>query len=114
MPFEIIIIVSLIIVAIILAVVYFRKYGSHTIQPRSLVDRVTIGMTEHEMISIMGENYTKSLLKNSRIKYEYLFQNAHSVGSYCFGINSRKYYGAAKAVIYCKNGYVEEVKSYNI
>ena len=74
---------------------------------------VTIGMSEKEMLSIMGEGYNRSLLKNNRVKYEWRI-NASSVGSSYNGTSFRSYSGVKKVTIYTKDGYVEEVRPYNV
>lgn len=74
---------------------------------------VEIGMSEDEMLSIMGKGYNRSLLKNNRVKYEWRI-NASSYGTSYKGVSSRTYTGVKKVTIYTKNGYVEEVKPYNV
>ena len=74
---------------------------------------VKIGMSEQRMLSIMGQGYNRSLLKNNRIKYEWRI-NASSYGSSYKGFSTRSYSGVKKVTIYVKNGQVEEVKPYNV
>ena len=74
---------------------------------------VEIGMTDHEMLSIMGEGYSRGILKNNRVKYEWRI-NAKSYGSSFKGVSVRSYTGVRKVTIYTRNGYVEEIKPYNI
>ena len=74
---------------------------------------VTIDMPEQEMLSIMGGGYSRSLLKNNRVKYEWRI-NAVSFGRSYNGFNIRSYSGVKKVAIYVKDGYVEEIKPYNI
>ena len=74
---------------------------------------VEIGMPEEEMLDIMGEGYNRSFLKNNRVKYEWRI-NATSVGSSYKGTSFRSYSGVKKVTIYTKNGFVEEVKPYNV
>ena len=62
---------------------------------------------------IMGEGYNRSFLKNNRVKYEWRI-NATSVGSSYKGTSFRSYSGVKKVTIYTKNGFVEEVKPYNV
>ncbi len=64
---------------------------------------VEIGMPEEEMLDIMGD----------RVKYEWRI-NATSVGSSYKGTSFRSYSGVKKVTIYTKNGFVEEVKPYNV
>ena len=71
------------------------------------------GMPESEMLSIMGSGYSRNLLKNNRIKYEWRI-SAISHGSSFKGYSVRSYTGVKKVSIYVKNGYVEEVKTLNI
>ena len=70
-------------------------------------------MKESEMLSIMGGGYNRSLLKNNRIKYEWRI-NATSTGVSNRGVSSRSYSGVKKVDIYTKDGYVEEVRPYNV
>ena len=74
---------------------------------------VKIGMSEKEMLDIMGVGYNRSFLKNNRVKYEWRI-NATSVGSSYKGISFRSYSGVKKVSIYTKNGFVEEVRPYNV
>ena len=75
--------------------------------------KVKIGMSKTEMLSIMGRGYSKSLLKNKRVKYEWRI-NAISYGSSYRGVSHRSYSGVKKVSIYTQNGYVEEVRAHNI
>jgi len=72
-------------------------------------ERINVGMDEGTMLSIMGKGYNKSSLKNDRIKYEWRI-NASSYGHNGF----RTYTGVKKVAIYVKNGFVEEIKPYNV
>lgn len=74
---------------------------------------IEIGMSEQEMLRLMGDGYNKSLLKNNRSKYEWRI-GATSTGYYGGGVSFRKYSGVKKVDIYVKNGFVEEVKPYNV
>lgn len=74
---------------------------------------IEIGMSEKEMLSIMRSGYSRSLLKNNRIKYEWRI-NAKSYNSSFKGASVRNYTGVKKVTIYTRNGYVEEIKSYNV
>ena len=74
---------------------------------------VEIGMSENNMLDIMGDGYNRSLLKNNRIKYEWRI-NAKSYGTSYKGVSARTYYGVKKVTIYTKDGFVEEVKPYNV
>lgn len=72
-------------------------------------EMIEIGMTEAEMLDIMGTGYTISKLKNNRTKYEWRIK-ASSYGQNGF----RTYSGVQKATIYCKDGIVEEIKGFNL
>lgn len=63
---------------------------------------VTVGMKKEEMLTIMGNGYSKSLLRNNREKYEWRI---------LFGSGS---YRVIKVDIYVKDGYVEEVRPFNL
>ena len=75
--------------------------------------RIELGMTEDEMLKIMGKRYNRSLLKDNRKKYEWRI-NASSTGTSYGGVHQRSYSGVKKVDIYVKNGMVEEVRPYNI
>ena len=72
-------------------------------------EQVSLGMTEAEMLKIMGKNYNKSSLKNNRFKYEWRYSNGVSASYH--GI--RAYSGVSKVDIYINNGVVEEIRPYN-
>lgn len=74
---------------------------------------INIGMPENEMLEIMGGKYNKSSLKNNRAKYEWRI-NATSTGINSNGVSTRSYSGVSKVDIYTWNGYVEEIKPYNV
>ena len=63
---------------------------------------IEIGMMEKEMLDIMGDGFDRSLLKNNCIKYEWRIN-----------VNSR-HSRVKKVAIYTKDGFVEEVKPYNV
>ena len=75
--------------------------------------KVSIGMSETEMLAIMGGGYNKSLLKNNRSKYEWRI-NATSSGYSSHGFSTRSYSGVHKVTIMVKDGLVEEVRPYNV
>ena len=66
---------------------------------------INIGMSENQMLNIMGKGYTRNILKNNRIKYEWR-------------INASTYKGVRtnvrKVSIYTKNGKVCDVTTHNI
>ena len=70
---------------------------------------IQIGMSEQDMLDIMGDGYSRSLLKDNRIKYDWrvTFSNYNS----STGVGSLLNSGVS---VYTKDGYVEEVKPYNI
>ena len=70
---------------------------------------IQIGMSEQDMLDIMGDGYSRSLLKDNRIKYDWrvTFSNYNS----STGVGSLLNSGVR---VYTKDGYVEEVKPYNI
>ena len=74
---------------------------------------IEIGMPEDEMLDIMGEGYSRSLLKNNRVKYEWRI-NATSYGSSYNGSSTRTYSGVKKVTIYTVNGFVESILSHNV
>ncbi len=72
-------------------------------------EMIEIGMSERDMLEIMGNGYTLSKLKNNRKKYEW------KISASSYGRNGyRTYYGVQKATIYCKNGMDEEVRGTNL
>lgn len=103
---------GLCIFAIIVMFVAMGKMKQKQDQLRRYWD-IEIGMSEDEMLDIMGEGFNRSLLKNGRTKYEWRI-NATSYGHYTKGFSTRTYSGVHKVTIYTKNGLVEEVKSHNV
>lgn len=77
---------------------------------------IYLGMSEYEMLKIMGPGYNKSLLKNNRVKYEWRINGSSHGSSYGYG-RYRSYHstytGVSKVDIYVKDGLVEEVKPFN-
>ena len=71
---------------------------------------IQIGMPEQDMLDIMGDGYSRSLLKDNRIKYDWrvTFSNYDSSKGTSFILLH------SGVSIYTKDGYVEEVKPYNI
>lgn len=59
-------------------------------------ERITIGMAENMMLSIMGGNYTRSLLKDNVTKYEWRI-SASILGYHNKGLYSRSYFGTSIA-----------------
>ena len=72
-------------------------------------EQVSLGMSEAEMLKIMGKKYNKSSLKNNRFKYEWRYSNGVSASYH--GV--RAYSGVSKVDIYINNGVVEEIRPYN-
>ena len=72
-------------------------------------EMIEIGMSEREMLEIMGSGYTLSKLKDNRTKYEWRIK-ASSYGRNGY----RTYSGVQRATIYCRNGVVEEVRGMNL
>ena len=89
---------------------------SHSIQKsqKNRIESIELGMSEDEMLGIMGKGYNKSLLKDGRVKYEWRYSNESSTGYSYAGVSTRKYHGVRKATVYCKDGFVEEVKPFNM
>lgn len=110
-----IIIYTFVITAIvcILIIALAFSIGNKKVKQLKKYWEIEIGMSEYEMLDIMGNGYNRSLLKNNRAKYEWRI-NASSYGSSYNGVSVRNYSGVKKVVIYTKDGYVEEVKPYNI
>ena len=105
--------IGALIIVVVYAFIAALNTGKKRIEQLQKYWDVKIGMTESEMLNLMGEGYNRSLLKNNRIKYEWRI-NASSYGSSYKGISSRYYSGVKKVDIYVKNGIVEEVKPYNV
>ena len=106
------VIIALVLIILGSTVIAIYIHNSRIDQLESYWD-IEIGMSEDEMLSIMGEGYNRSLLKNNRVKYEWRIE-ATSYGSSYKGMSARSYSGVKKVTIYIKNGYVEEVKPYNV
>ena len=95
---------------------YFRKALEKQKRKLEQLQRyiaIEIGMSETEMLSIMGNGYNRSLLTNNRKKYEWRIE-AQSFGTSHKGNSIRAYSGVKKVSIYTRNGYVDEVKPYNV
>ncbi len=88
-----------------------RKNKKKTKQLRKY-ESITLGMSEADMISVMGKGYNKSLLKDNRTKYEWRI-NGVNVRASRKGYQSSVYTGVSKVDIYCKDGLVEEVRPFN-
>lgn len=99
-------------IAIIIFVLKLINIASKDAQLKRYT-RITLGMSEAEMLSIMGGGYNKSLLKNNRVKYEWRI-NATSTSHSSGGIRYGSYKGVQKVDIYLKDGFVEEVRPYNV
>ena len=105
-------IVAAIVIAILLASIPSIIRRNRIKRLRRYWD-VRTGMSEDEMLSIMGPGYDRSILKNNRVKYEWRV-TAVSHGSSSHGFSSRVYSGVKKVAIYTTNGIVEEIKPYNV
>ena len=102
------------IFVLILVAVFCYAESSRRNDQRDKVDSIYLGMPEKEMLLILGTNYNRSLLKNGRTKYEFRFSESGSFGVYGNGMSMRTYHGVRKVTIYCKDGFVEEVRPYNV
>lgn len=111
--------VRLIVVFVVLAVITILidvAMGLTIIRKREKLRRyqkVEIGMSENEMLDIMGDGYNRSLLQNNRVKYEWCMK-ASSAAYYDRGVSTRSYSGDRKVDIYVKDGYVEEIIPDNV
>ena len=103
--FQIILLFAIFIISCIIAVVVY------IIQHRQLkrYEQIYIGMSESQMLSIMGGRYNVSSLRNNRKKYEWRI-NSYSYGQHGY----RSYSGVKKVDIYLKDGHVEEIRPYNV
>lgn len=106
-------VMAAVIILIIIIAVAVGAGAKEKVQQLQRYWDVEIGMPEEVMLEIMGGGYNRSLLKNGRTKYEWRI-NATSYGSSYKGISTRSYSGVKKVTIYTKNGYVEEVKPFNV
>jgi hypothetical protein len=70
-------------------------------------ERIKLGMSEEEMLSIMGKGFSKCSYADGTVVYEYLFSNATSRRSGSFRI----FYSARRTLIFCYDGKVEAVKT---
>lgn len=84
---------------------------------------VYIGMSESNMLEIIGGGYAKSSLKNNVTKYEWRINGSSHTTSrpanrpVNYGgvhIADTQYSGVKKLDIYVKDGLVEEIRPYNI
>ncbi len=112
-------IIIVVIICMLLSAISLRLYSVSWSNKKKKLEqlqrywKIETGMTEYEMLSIMGSGYNRSFLKNNRIKYEWRL-NAESHSSSYNGFSVRIYSGVKKVEIYVKDGLVEEVKPYNI
>lgn len=74
---------------------------------------VNYGMSEKQMLEIIGKGYTKSSLRDGSIKYEWR-TNDMSASTNFGGVRTTGYSGVKKLDIYVKNGRVIEIRPYNI
>ena len=101
----------IVIAGVALAVLYgiaISIYNTSRDQLRRY-EQVYIGMPVSEMLSIMGNKYNVSSLKNNRQKYEWRID----ASSYSYK-GFRTYSGVSKVDIYVKDGFVEEIRPYNV
>ncbi len=101
------------VVVALWAVLHARHASRKQLEQLQRYWNIKIGMSEKEMLYIMGGGYNRSFLNNSRVKYEWRI-NATSDGYSYKGMSFRSYSGVKKVAIYTKNGFVEEVKPYNV
>lgn len=95
----------------LMAFIMFWIFGSSAANKKKMrrYENVCIGMSEEEMLGIMGKGYNKSSLKNNRFKYEWRYSNGISTSYH--GV--RAYSGVSKVDIYISDGVVEEIRPYN-
>ena len=58
---------------IIFTFAVFISFNDNKLEQLQRYWDVEIGMSEDEMLSIMGDGYNRSLLKNNRVKYEWRY-----------------------------------------
>lgn len=109
----ILIFLIMVLIIAIFALLFYDESENEKIEQLQKYWNVKIGMTENKMLSIMGGGYSRSLLKNNRTKYEWRI-NASSYGTFYKGFSTRTYTGVRKVAIYTRNGYVEEIRPYNV
>lgn len=102
------IIVGVLALAIIVWIVDIAKHAQ-----LKRYRKIHIGMSEVDMLAIMGGGYNMSSLKGDKRKYEWRI-NARSSGTSYKGYSTRSYTGVKKVDIYTKNGFVEEIRPYNV
>lgn len=102
------------IISVVVVIAFILIIRSLCNERRDKISAIDIGMSESDMLYIMGGRPNKSLLKDNRVKYEWRYQNGYSAGSTICGVRMRGYSGVKKVTIYCKDGLVEEVKPFNI
>ena len=101
--FEILIFLLIYVIAILIFII--SAIRTHKVKVNTQAYKsIEIGMSETEMFEIMGKNYSRSLLKNERKKYEWKYDN------YSTSYTSK----VRKCIIYTRKGIVEEVRPYNI
>lgn len=106
-------IICLVVILYFSLIMLALKKRNEKVNQLRTYEQIRLGMSESEMLMIMGGGYNRSLLKNGRKKYEWRI-NSSSYSAYYKGTSSRVYSGVKKVDIYTKDGYVEEVKPYNV
>ncbi len=111
---RIMILVSIGVLAVFFAV--FIPYLNKLKRKREQLRRYThicLGMSEDEMLRIMGAGYNRSLLKDGSTRYEWRI-NGSSYGTVNDGFIAMSNSAEQKVDITCRDGSVEEVIPYNV
>lgn len=113
----IMIIIAVIVVLILYLPTLIKWHISQRKRDKQLdkVESIELGMSEDEMLDTMGGRYNKSLMWNGRVKYSWRFSNGRSYANKrSYRPNERVYSGIRKVDIYCSNGFVDEIRPYNL
>ena len=76
--------------------------------------KIRPGMTKISVVSILGNNYTQSYLKDGTEKLEWRFRNAGYTGRVAKGLYMHTGSLTRRISVYVKGGRVVEVKSLNM
>ena len=101
--------ISVYILILLSVIILAALYGKSKRDQLKRYKQIYRGMSEQEMLRIMGGGYNRSLLSGNKVKYEWRIK-ASSYGLH--GV--RVYSGVSKVAIITRNGSVIEVRSHNV
>ncbi len=106
------IIYALLVISVGLGI-YFIARRLNKVKQLQRYRQINLGMSERQMLNIMGDGYNKSLLKDGVTQY--IWHLAGQSSGYVYnGFVSVQNDSGQKVIITCKNGMVEEVIPINV